>query len=82
MFSIERYPHGIFAAGGAIVRTQEKKKLCEVPTNMQNNKSTNKNKNQTFKTTFAQELVVEQLHSDDNTEGEHITGSMNSNQSF
>ena len=49
---------------------------------MQNNKSTNKNKNQTFKTTYAQELVVEQPHSDDNTEGEHITGSMNSNQSF
>ena len=34
MFSIERYPHGIFAAGGAIVPTQEKKKkirkICEM----------------------------------------------------
>ena len=25
-FFLERYPHGIFAAGGALVPTQEKKK--------------------------------------------------------
>ena len=31
-------------------------------TNMQNNKSTNKNKNHTSKTTYAQQLVVEQPH--------------------
>ena len=29
---------------------------------MKNNKSTNKNKNQTSKTTYAQQLVVEQPH--------------------
>ena len=34
IFFLERYPHGIFAAGAALVPAQEKKKISDLPNDL------------------------------------------------